>query len=161
MRAFDLPYLILNNLKYSTAATLGLYKHSTFLSIGSHLLHLYHSETLWFFVDLSCILGILIPHQKRLCLHLNSEVYLEHSWTSKMELFVKLFLWKATWQMFNWQSQTKLMKQYQEIKQNWTGRKTLQSLAWRCHLRKSRKRRLRRAMKNPPKGKANTARAKF
>ena len=59
------------------------------LSIVLHLRHLFHSVTLWYFIDFSCVLWILIPHQNRLHLQLNSEVYPEHSWTSKIEHFVK------------------------------------------------------------------------
>ena len=36
------------------------------------------------------IRDILIPHQPRLCLHLNSEAYSEHSKTSKMESFPEI-----------------------------------------------------------------------
>ena len=79
-----------NNSKYSTASTSLLHKHSTFLSIALHLPHLYHSVTLCFFVDFSCVLGILVPHQPRLCLQRNSDVYSEHSRKSKMEFFAEI-----------------------------------------------------------------------
>ena len=36
------------------------------------------------------IRDISIPHQPRLCLHLNSEAYSKHSQTSKMESFAEI-----------------------------------------------------------------------
>ena len=89
MIAFKSPYFIPNNSKYSTASTSWQHEHSTFLSIAPHLPYLYHSVTLWFFVDFSCLLGILVPHQSRIRLQLNSEAYSEHSRTSKTS-----FIWK-------------------------------------------------------------------
>ena len=87
---FVSPYFIPNNSKYSTALASWQQKHVTLLSIAPHLPHLYHSVTLWFFVDSLWVLGILVPRQNRRRLHLNSEARPEHSRTSKIVLFAKI-----------------------------------------------------------------------
>ena len=48
MTAFISPYLIPNNSKYSKCSTSWQHKHSTFLSIATHLSQLYHLVTRWF-----------------------------------------------------------------------------------------------------------------
>ena len=90
MSAFVSPYLIPNNSKYSMAPTSLQHKHSTFLPTASQLSHLYHSVTLWFYVDFSGLLGISFRHQNGLLLRQKSEAYSKHGRTSKMEFFGKL-----------------------------------------------------------------------
>ena len=63
------------------------------LFIGPHLPRVYHSVTLWLFADFSCLLGIAIPLQNRLLLHVKLEAYSKHSRASKVELFTKIINW--------------------------------------------------------------------
>ena len=59
------PYLIQNNLNYSTISFLQQKKQSTFVPITLYLLHLYYSVMIWFFLDFSSVLEISTSPSKQ------------------------------------------------------------------------------------------------
>ena len=117
MNTFISPYMIPNKSKYSTTSTSWQHKHSTFLPIAPHLPDLYHSVTLWFFIDFHAYLDIdFFSAQISFTIKLSriQSIFEQRTFRSKLKKMKKIHPKRSSLYFRKWNLLALILKNFKE-----------------------------------------------